>query len=201
MGASAVGLGIASFGASIRRPIEVQIASAPAGYLTPSEREAKEEAELRLRDTDADGLSDYDEQKLYRTSAYLKDSDSDGIDDRTEVLAGGNPNCPVGKDCGGLADAQAQGGPLIATPEPPVPPASLTAPAQQEPQSPEELKAYFASLSINEIRSALLTAGLPSDLLAGLKDDELRALFDKTVEESIASGQFNELLAEEETNP
>ena len=37
------------------------------------------------KDTDADGLTDADEQNIYRTSAYLADSDSDGVSDNQEI--------------------------------------------------------------------------------------------------------------------
>jgi len=50
-------------------------------------------------DTDGDGLSDYDEINVFKTSAFLKDSDGDGLSDYDEVKAGTDPNCSTGKDC------------------------------------------------------------------------------------------------------
>lgn len=61
--------------------------------------ETKAMQELKLKDTDRDGISDYDEQYVYRTSAYLGDSDSDGLSDAEEVAKGEDPNCPQGKNC------------------------------------------------------------------------------------------------------
>jgi hypothetical protein len=61
--------------------------------------ETKAMQELKLKDTDRDGISDYDEQYVYRTSAYLGDSDSDGLSDAEEVAKGDDPNCPQGKNC------------------------------------------------------------------------------------------------------
>lgn len=58
-------------------------------------------AKLKNKDTDGDGLSDYDELFVTHTSPYLSDSDSDGISDKAELLAGTDPNCPSGKSCGG----------------------------------------------------------------------------------------------------
>lgn len=55
---------------------------------------------LQAKDTDKDGLSDYDELYAYQTSPYIADSDSDGISDKDEVTKGTNPNCPEGKICG-----------------------------------------------------------------------------------------------------
>ena len=42
---------------------------------------------LKNKDTDQDGLSDYDETYVYETSPYIKDSDSDGINDGDEVAS------------------------------------------------------------------------------------------------------------------
>ncbi|KKS34546.1 MAG: Ig domain-containing protein [Parcubacteria group bacterium GW2011_GWC2_42_12] len=54
---------------------------------------------LKNKDTDSDGLSDYDELNIYKTSPYLADSDSDGLADGAEVKNGADPNCPVGRTC------------------------------------------------------------------------------------------------------
>jgi len=52
----------------------------------------------RLKDTDSDGISDYDELNTYGTSPYLEDTDSDGISDYDELASGGNPLCS-GETC------------------------------------------------------------------------------------------------------
>ncbi|MFA6107032.1 MAG: hypothetical protein WC745_05190 [Patescibacteria group bacterium] len=54
---------------------------------------------LKGKDTDKDGLNDYDELYVHKTSAYLEDSDSDGISDKKEIDANKDPNCPEGKEC------------------------------------------------------------------------------------------------------
>ncbi len=54
---------------------------------------------LKNKDTDGDGLSDYDETYVYRSSPYLADSNSNGINDKQEVLAGKDPSC-IGDNCG-----------------------------------------------------------------------------------------------------
>jgi hypothetical protein len=54
---------------------------------------------LRFRDTDSDGLNDYDEQYVYGTSPYLFDTFGYGISDK-EVVAKGLALCPnAGKNC------------------------------------------------------------------------------------------------------
>lgn len=59
---------------------------------------AKDEA-LKTKDTDSDGLNDYDELNVYKTSPYLEDSDSDGFKDGEEIAKGFDPNCPQGRTC------------------------------------------------------------------------------------------------------
>lgn len=48
---------------------------------------------LKTKDTDSDGLTDYDEIYVYHTSPYLADSDSDGYSDKEEITSGHDPNC------------------------------------------------------------------------------------------------------------
>ena len=57
------------------------------------------EIALRLKDTDNDGLNDWDELNVYLTSPYLEDSDSDGFKDSEEITNGNNPNCAAGAEC------------------------------------------------------------------------------------------------------
>jgi hypothetical protein len=54
---------------------------------------------LRSKDTDKDGLNDYDELNLYHTSPFIEDSDSDGYSDKKEVESRNDPVCPLGQDC------------------------------------------------------------------------------------------------------
>ena len=60
---------------------------------------SKEDEHLLDKDTDNDGLSDWDELNIYKTSPYLEDSDSDGSSDKEEIEQGFNPNCPKGEIC------------------------------------------------------------------------------------------------------
>jgi cytoskeletal protein RodZ len=62
---------------------------------------------LRFRDTDNDGINDFDEMYVYSTSAYLDDTDSDGIKDKQEIDRGLNPLCAEGSDCSVTPEALA----------------------------------------------------------------------------------------------
>ena len=97
IGASALVLGVMSTGHSIDTPLQTnlsatqQFSDAINGGNTNADLAA-----LKSKDTDGDGLSDYDELYVYHTSPYIKDSDSDGIPDGVEVANGTDPNCPQG---------------------------------------------------------------------------------------------------------
>ncbi|MDO8592263.1 MAG: hypothetical protein Q7R92_00650 [bacterium] len=59
---------------------------------------ANEQAQ-KNKDTDGDGLSDWDELNVYKTSPYLADTDGDSLPDGQEVKDGADPNCPKGRTC------------------------------------------------------------------------------------------------------
>lgn len=94
----AIGLWIAQFKKSISGQFAYKDSgeSAETGALTEDENSAEV---LRNKDTDNDGLSDWDELNVYRTSPYLEDSDSDGFSDKKEIDSNNDPNCPTGRDC------------------------------------------------------------------------------------------------------
>lgn len=53
----------------------------------------------KRRDSDDDGLNDYQELNIYNTSPYIADTDSDGIDDNAEIQQGTDPLCPQDETC------------------------------------------------------------------------------------------------------
>jgi len=76
---------------------------------TAGEQKDLTDVDLKRMDTDKDGLSDWDELNIHKTSPYLEDSDSDGFTDKQELDSGNDPACPQGRDC--------YGGNSIANPE------------------------------------------------------------------------------------
>ena len=62
---------------------------------------------LQGKDTDKDGLTDYDELYGYNTSPYIADSDSDGQTDKQEVDSNTDPNCPASQTCGVITNTNA----------------------------------------------------------------------------------------------
>lgn len=61
-------------------------APAPVSSIQPHENN------LYLYDADKDGLSDFEEENIYRTNPAAADSDGDGYNDKIEIANGYNPN-------------------------------------------------------------------------------------------------------------
>ena len=201
LGFGGVILGFASFGANLDRPIQQQIADLYTGqeFLTSSDREARELEESKTKDTDGDGLVDYDELYVYKTSPYLTDSDSDGFDDKAEVFSGNNPNCPTGTDCyttsgatekvdnetnvaAGLVGGLGEDG--------------ILASGQIKFESEADVEDFFRQATVEQIRSALVDSGMSADELAEIDDATLQEFFYTVVDDANEDGTFSELVEE-----
>lgn len=126
---------------------------------------------LRQRDTDKDGLSDYDELNVYGTSPYLPDSDSDSINDYDEIAANSDPNCPRGKNC--FTWQQLDEGEV---------------PTQQGLPAGVQYQDLLLSgqVSAAQLRELLIEGGVNPELLSDLSDDELYSLYQETLGEQTA---------------
>ncbi|MBI2037595.1 MAG: hypothetical protein HYT15_01515 [Candidatus Magasanikbacteria bacterium] len=133
---------------------------------------------LMYRDTDKDGLNDFDELYVYITSPYLADTDSDGINDKTEIEKGSNPICPEGQVC---SEAALSGDTLPNTT--PIASASSTL---GPPPSAEELEKILSSPA--ETRKMLLAAGFDKKILDQTSDEELMKMIKEIL--SSTSTQF-----------
>ncbi len=145
----------------------------------------------KTKDTDGDGLSDYDELKVYNTSPYIEDSDSDGYSDKNEVDAGYDPNCPKGRDCGNVL----------------VPPPSAT-------PTPEDIPNFLpgvtgidqsAFLSGNatpkDIRSLLAQLGMTADQISQLSDEQVQKLYQDTLGQVQSDFQNNSVSGTPSASP
>ena len=139
-------------------------------FQTPDQIEAARIEAMKTKDTDGDGLTDYDETYIYHTSPYLKDSDSDGIDDKTEVEQGSDPNCPKGKDC--LAN-QNQGAP------PPTSASSTDATAQMQ----TDVANQIMNPTPDQIRALLIQNGMKAADLQGIDDATLLQMYQQSLQE------------------
>lgn len=115
------------------------------------------------KDTDGDGLTDFDETNLYNTSPYLEDTDSDGKWDGDEIKIGSDPNCPEGKICG----------------------ASDTKPAtSQAIDLTGGSNAATVGPSADDIRKMLLDGGVSESDLNKLDDKALMQIYEEALKES-----------------
>jgi len=137
--------------------------------------------EMKNKDTDKDGLSDYDELNSYKTSPYLEDSDSDGFSDKEEIANNKDPNCPVGRECAGNVLVNGD--------------ANLVNPGVANNIDLEEESAGIASASGTKssvapadmdaptLRRLLSEAGVPKSELDKVSDQELLAEFEAVLSE------------------
>lgn len=125
---------------------------------------------LRYRDTDKDGLNDFDELYVYQTSPYLDDTDSDGATDAREVQVGTNPLCASGKECVSTVVASGSNE-FAATATSSIaswikPPATTTTP----------LDLNAALQDPTQVRQLLINAGVDKSLLDKVTDSQLQIL-------------------------
>ena len=90
---------IVLWAAQLRSNIYGPFNSGTAGNLAAGSEATDQTQALKNKDTDGDGLSDYDELNVYLTSPYLADTDSDGLSDSAEIKNNTDPNCPQGRTC------------------------------------------------------------------------------------------------------
>ncbi|MBI4281111.1 hypothetical protein HY628_02860 [Candidatus Uhrbacteria bacterium] len=162
----------------LARSIENPLRLKPTSYKTPLEREAEGNAELRTKDTDQDGLTDYDELHVWNTSPYLPDSDSDGYSDKTELESGNNPNCPTGRQCGPVEGAGSGEGQGQTSSQP-----SDFTPGPQTTEISAGLLGLdlLENLPAQELRKLLLEYGVPQKQLDALNDEDLVKLYRDSV--------------------
>jgi len=151
------------------------------------------ETTLKSLDTDGDGLSNYDEIYVYKTSPYLQDSDSDGLLDNQEVLQGTDPNCPQGKNCNAVTPSDT-GTNIISSSSPVVTPTqnSIVSPNASLDASGVDQAALQSALNgqidVVTLRQLLISSGVNKADLDKISDEDLMAGYQATLQ---AQGQTN----------
>jgi Bacterial TSP3 repeat len=108
-----------------------------------------------IKDTDQDGLSDYDEKYVYGTSPYLADTDSDGISDYEEISTGQKPLCS-GDTCQGDLDGSDSNSELSGI-------------------APQKI------MNLPELKNYLIETGYPVDQVNQLSDSDLNLIYEEVV--------------------
>ena len=178
-GIGGVIFGVKYLGKNLVSPFQLVL---DESYTFESDKESAELAAMKERDTDADTLSDYDEQYVYQTSPYLDDSDSDGFGDAVEISSGNDPNCPVDRTCGSTAtgeeavDLGEQVAGALDAPE-----GDFGAFEEQLSRVEEDPMAVLSELTPDQLRELLKGNGVDEATLAGLEDDELLAIYQEAL--------------------
>lgn len=171
-------------------------------FKTAEDLEAERAERLKTVDTDGDGLTDYDELYIFRTSPFLEDSDSDTFNDGVEVSQGFDPNCPKGKTCRQQRAVTGgdQGSQPVQPPAEPPAPAAPTGDGQNDAitaaiietfgdtkdLTPESIKIKLSAMSSTQLREFLAKLGVPAAALQKTDDATLRQLLQETLEEVAA---------------
>ncbi|MBU0964577.1 hypothetical protein KKC06_06075 [Patescibacteria group bacterium] len=133
---------------------------------------------LRDKDTDHDGLNDYDELYYHKTSPYLADSDSDRISDKIEIDEGTNPNCPQGGICNKTSDDSG----LDNTND-------LFSDLVPSQTAQEDID--LNNLSADQLRQILIDSGTPEESINQLDDETLLQAYNEILAEGDLSGNVN----------
>lgn len=176
--------------AQLKKSINEPFAYNPAGENGAASDEEQSAEALKGKDTDKDGLSDYDELNFYKTSPYLEDSDSDGYKDKQEIDNNQDPNCPSGRDCTGAGIVDGDAGVVNETAADKQQQeltdnllqqfnaASSTSPsAQQQAVSPDMQALLGGNMDASTLRQLLLEHGMQKQMLDQISDEELLSSF------------------------
>lgn len=142
----------------------------------PLEQRKKEFAELSIKDSDGDTLSDFSELYINKTSPYIKDSDSDGTDDNVEIENKADPLCPTGQDCTGIIATNVN---------------TTVANTNNTANTNGNATTAAPKLDAAQIREELSKVGMSQDDLNKINDDDLIKLYNDTLGQAQAGATNN----------
>ena len=154
IGFSAVILGVFQITGTIKATLSGDDSDGTDNTLINSTSDDDQLVFLKSKDTDQDGLNDYDELNIYETSPYLADSDGDNITDDVDD----DPNCPKGKTC-------------VITP----------VAGDTNTNSSTNTAVATTDISTSELRTTLKELGAPANIVDAMDDATLRSVYQDTV--------------------
>jgi len=180
----AVGLGLVHIRNTMYQPFKLG-----SGVPTDVSSDVNGVETLAYRDTDQDGLSDFEELYVYHTSPYLADTDSDGIPDGVEVKGNTNPICPQGKICTSQVVSSDSSGVTSGT----LSYKDLTFATDydftQEARTAQQ--AFFSQLQNDPaaVRKLLVSQGMTAEEVNAVSDADIKTIVNKAIVEN--EKQFN----------
>lgn len=159
VGFSAMIMGFFQIYGTIKSPLSGKGDQDSDNTLINTTSEADQLVFLKNKDTDQDGLNDYDELNIYETSPYLADSDGDDLNDKTELDSGSDPNCPKGKTC---VITSADG-------------------TNTNTSTSTNTAVTTTDISSSELRATLKELGAPANIVDAMDDATLRSVYQETV--------------------
>jgi hypothetical protein len=187
LGIAALLFGLWQFLYNIKKPF-VGRGTGLKSFKTQEQQELENLIALQSKDTDHDGLSDFDELYQYKTSPYLEDSDSDGFLDKQEIDSGNDPNCPAGQDC--MATEQSASSELSLTNSNV---GSLT-------NSNAGLELLQGQATPEAIRQMLRASGMSDEVLSKIDDKTLMELYQETLAQTPLPEELSNLIPSSNTN-
>jgi len=141
-------------------------------------------SELQGKDTDNDGLNDFEELQVFSTSPYLQDTDGDNASDTKEIQAGTDPNCPEGKKCGAESAAdktiaeENKKNPLLV-------PELETAVGLPDQEEFKKMQSLLSGQDITpaQVRELLKQSGVGEDVLSKVDDAVLMQIYGQVLEQ------------------
>lgn len=189
-GIGSILFGVARLKGSILRPFQLSNIPEQTGSLLDGVDQGGVDVEgLKAKDTDGDGLNDYQETYIVQTSPYLADTDGDGISDKEEVTRGSDPNCPEGKECfQGTVAARAPLDKTVPAPYSGTPsPADAKNGSNTDPaQAINQVLQQFQNKTPQQIRDFLKTQGMPEEQINQIPDVLLQSIYNQGIEKAVA---------------
>ena len=182
LGIAALLFGLWQFLYNIKKPF-VGRGTGLKSFKTQEQQELENLIALQSKDTDHDGLSDFDELYQYKTSPYLEDSDSDGFLDKQEIDSGNDPNCPVGRNCT-ETEQSASGETSL----------SNSSNSDNSGNSNAGLELLQGQATPEAIRQMLRASGMSDEVLSKIDDKTLMELYQETLAQTPLPEELSNLI-------
>lgn len=154
-------------------------------FVTSEQEQQEELFRQQQSDTDGDGLNDYDELYVFKTSPYLADTDGDGYSDFVELQSGSDPTCAVGVVCADVYEVtgieQDEVSAYLET-------------LSSSGQALNDISSVLQSYGPEEIRQLLIDAGIPEEQLSSISNEDLQGLYQSVLGDLEESGDLQELI-------